>query len=290
MMRLKIPLFLLTLVSLIPGVLATTTSYVNTFSSIMGRDNSGLLINLHIQDFTDATTAITYYNYIAALILIVWGTYATSQNEGKFAFTTPLLAGVLVWFGWLNAGASSTMYWGQILLCLVLGAVMVLNEANHRFSPPVPGDKVITIAVFFLCMTTAIGFVGSPQLGLFNTVGSVGATANPMCGGAYQCDANGNIDMGASVSSISNAGGANMDVVSSVMASAAWFVAAIKLLLAVLGAVVLIGPFLLIAYPFLNASPQVVAFLYLLNGAIVLTYLFAIIRIFVKPSPGGLEI
>ena len=95
-MKIKNTIFLIvsTLLLFIPAVLATTNTTIS--SSIMGKTAFGLLIDLHLQDWFPADQAIMYYNYISIFIIMVWAAFASQSNEGRYTFTTPFIAALMV--------------------------------------------------------------------------------------------------------------------------------------------------------------------------------------------------
>jgi hypothetical protein len=261
-------------------------SYTVIANSIMGKTAFGLLINLHIQDYFPATEAIMYYNYVAIFCVVLWSAYAGQSNESRYAFTTPLMAALMVFVGWLHADDAVT-YWGIILFCLLLGALMYLNDMNHeKYGVAGPGDKLLAVAFMIVCFTATMGFVSSETLGVFPDTGSAGTSQNIMCGSAYTCDSSGNIALDVSVTSVKDSGGFSLDVISIGMALAAMEISALKLLLVVVGSVLFFSVVMLAAYPALADSTQVVAFLAVLNVVIWAIYILAFFRWMYKPVPG----
>lgn len=285
----KIRLALITLFSLLLISIVSATSNTIVTASIMGRNPLGLLIDLHIQDFLPADTAVMYYNYIAVVLTVVWAAFASQSNESRYTFTTPLFAALMIWIGWLNAGSSAvsaTQYWGSVLLCLVLGAFMYLNDMNHeKYGMPGTGDKLMAVAFMIMCFTAAFGFVASAEFGLFNE-NSTGATQNKMCGSAYTCDSAGNIDLSSSVTTVSSSGGIVESILSDAYFAVQIAVGALKTAIIVVASVLFFSGVILAAYPALSASPQVVAFLVLMNLVIWAIYYATFFRWYYKPGVG----
>ena len=266
-------------------------SYTTVFSSIMGKSSFGLLIDLGIQNYVPIDQAIMYYNYIGIFFVVLWAMFASQSNESRYAFTTPLMAALMVWIGWLHA-TDAAQYWGSIIMCMLLGAIMYMNDMNHEKSGlPGPGDKMVTIAVMIMCFTAAYGFILSPQFGLFNEEGSQsGATQNLMCGTAYTCDSSGNVALEASVSQITSSGGLGLDVVSVGAILLSMMVTGLKMLIIISASVVLFSVVLVAAYPVLLDSPQSIAFLAILNVVIWVIYAMAWFRLTYKPMGTGGDI
>ena len=285
-MKLKVPLFITLLTLMIPGALATT--YTTVANSIMGKDAWGLLINLHIQDFVPTTDATMYYNYLSVFLVIVWATFASQVNESRYLFTTPLIAAVCVFVGWMRAPDPVT-YWGSILLCMLMGAILYINDMNHEKSGTAgPGDKVIATAVLLMCFTASVGFVTANQTALFGVTDTAMASqTNALCNKAYQCDSAGQPDLSASVQSVTGAGGLNLDVVSLATGLPGMVLAVLRTAFITIMSVFAFSVILLAAYPMLNDSPQVIAFLLLMNVVVICIYTWGVFRWLYKPMGTG---
>jgi hypothetical protein len=266
-------------------------SYTAVFSSIMGKSSFGLLIDLGIQNYVPIDQAIMYYNYIGIFFVVLWAMFASASNESRYTFTTPLMAAVMVWIGWLHA-VDAVQYWGMILMMMLLGALMYMNDMNHEKSGlPGPGDKMITMAVMIMCFTASYGFILSPSFGLFSEAGAqAGSTQNQMCGTAYTCDASGNVVLGASVSQVTSSGGLGLDIVSVGSILLTMMVTGLKMLIIIAASVVLFSVVILAAYPALLDSPQAIAFLAVLNVVIWVVYAMAWFRLTYKPMGTGGDI
>lgn len=276
------------LTSLLTSIVSAASNTIVT-STIMGRTPLGLLIDLHIEDYFPADVAIMYYNYIAIALVVTWAAFASQSNESRYAFTTPLFAAVMVWIGWLNAGSSAvsaTQYWGSILLCLVLGAFMYLNDMNHeKYGMPGTGDKLMAVAFMIMCFSAAFGFVASSEFGLFNQE-STGASQNQMCGRAYTCDSSGNVDLSTSVTTVSSSGGIVETILSDLYFATQIAIGALKMAIVVVASVLFFSGVVLAAYPALLASPQVVAFLVVMNIVIWAIYYATFFRWYYRPGVG----
>ena len=264
-------------------------TYVTVANSILGADSSGLLINLQLNAVFPPAQAVLYYNYIAIFVIVILAAFASQSNESRYAFTTPLIAALMVFIGWLRAADAAT-YWASIVMCLLLGALMYINDMNHeKFGMGGVGDKWISAAFLLMCFTASMGFVSSSAFNFFPDQ-NMGATQDVFCNSTYQCDASNNIVLDASVHSVSGTGGIGLDVVDAITALPALAFSALKLLIVIVGSVLFFAPVMLAAYPALAASPAAVGFLALINLVIWAIYAMGIYRAFVKPMPGGGEI
>lgn len=285
--KFTLPTIVGALVSLIiPGALAT--SYTVITNSIMGKSPFGLLVDLHLQDFFPAEQAVMYYNYIAVFAIVLWAAFASQSNESRFAFTTPFLAAFFVFIGWLNAGTNAASYWGTIMMCVIFGAFMYVNDMNHeKYGIAGPGDKLFAIAFMIMCFTASFGFVTSSQFDyIFNAAPTTGNTQNVMCGSAYTCDSSGNIALDVSVTQVNNVGGFGSNILSDIYILTQVAISMLKMAIVVVGSILFISVVVLAAYPALAASPQTVAFLVIMNVVIWAIYFAAFFRWMYKPGPG----
>ena len=259
-------------------------SYTVVANSIIGKTSFGLLIDLHLQDYFPADVAIMYYNYIALFIVVVWAAFAGQTNESRYTFTTPFIAAALIWIGWLNAPDDAS-YWGSIVLCMLLGAFMYINDMNHeKYGLPGPGQKLLTVAFMIMCFTASMGFVLSSEI--LPNEAPTGSSTNVMCGSAYQCDSNGNLALDVSVTSISSSGGLAEGIISTVTALTDIALALVTMLIVVVGSVLFFSVVLMAAYPVLASSPQAVAFLLVMNVVIWAIYYVGFFNWFYKPTEG----
>jgi hypothetical protein len=253
-------------------------SYTVVANSIMGTNSFGLLIDLHIQDYFPVDQAIMYYNYIGIALILLWAAFAGQTNESRYTFTTPFIAALMVFFGWLRAPDVAS-YWGSIVLCMLLGAFMYINDMNHeKYGLPGPGEKLLTVAFMIMCFTASFGFVVSSQL--IPSAAPTGSSNNIMCGKSYQCDSAGNVMLDASVTQISSSGGLGQSVISAVAALPAIMMSLLMMAIIIAGSVLFFSVVLMAAYPVLASSPQTVAFLLVMNVVIWAIYYVAVSKWF----------
>lgn len=256
------------------------TTYTVVANSIIGTNANGLLIDLHLHDFLSATDAIMYYNYAALLVILLWAGFASSSNEGRYLFSTPFMACFFVWIGWLRAPTPSS-YWGILMMLLFLGAMLYMNDQNRQLNGiSGPGNKLLSIAVLIMCFTACFGFIQSSELIPLMLHG--GTTQNEMCGTAYQCDEGGNIVLGASVNTVTQGVGTG------VFGTLTWLgemaVYTVMTIITVVGSVLFFAVVVLAAYPQLADSPQVLAFLGVMNVAFWIIYALAFFQWYYKPG------
>lgn len=281
----RIPALALTLMAfLVQGVHAV--SYVTQSNVINFHSPLGLLIPLGIENFVPATDAIMYYNYIAIGLILAVAAFAGQANETRYTFFVPVFAGLMTFIGWLQA-PDPTSYWGMVIGCILLGALMYINDMNHeKYGLPGPGTKLLTIVFMIIIFEASVTLVSTQGLNIFPDLGNAGRAQQSLtCNGyGYQCDANGQIMLSASVSGISNAGGSNLDVVSITMWAIQAMIGVIIFLIKIVAAVLLFSGVLIAAYPALASSPQALLFLGILQVVIWAIYSVAFFNWFYKPS------
>ena len=261
------------------------TSYVIVANSILGTNANGLLIDLHLHDFMGVSEAMLYYNYIALLAIMIWAGFASSQNEGKYLFSTPWMAAFWIFIGWLHAPTPSS-YWGTILFLLFFGVIMLMNDQNRQqHGTSGPGNPLLRIAVFIMIFTAMFGFIQSSSL--IPLVFNSGSSQNVMCGTAYTCDEGGNAVLSASVTSITKSG---LDVFGTLTWLAEMAVYTLLTLGTMVASVLFFSVVFFAAYPMFLDSAPVVGFMGVLNIAFIIMYALAYFQWAYKPMGATGEI
>jgi hypothetical protein len=270
------------------ALLAGTASagYVTQTNSVMTHSPLGMLIPLGIENVVPAADAIMYYNYISIFLIVVLAAFSGMSNESRFLIMVPYLAAGLVFVGWLQAQNASS-YWGSVIGCCLLGTLLYVNDMNREKNGITgQGTKVVTLAIMIIVFEASVVLMANPTFSPFgaienNAVGQKSLT----CGGyGYSCDSNGNIDLSASVSSVTSSGGTNLDVVSILSWGSQMIVGMIKFIILVLAAVFLFSAVLLAAYPVLAASPQALLILGVMQIIIWAIYMIAWFNWTFKPN------
>jgi hypothetical protein len=282
-MRIVALFLLLTLLVISP---VSAAYFVNQTNSITFKNTLGLLIPLGIEHFVPPADAIMYYNYIAAGLILVVAAFAGQSNETRFTFFIPIFAGLMTFIGWLQA-PDPVAYWGTIVGCILLGALMYINDMNHeKYGSAGPGSKLLTIVFMIIVFEASVTLVSTSGLNIFPDLGNAGMSqSNLTCQGyGYSCDASGNIMLSASVSGVNNVGGANLDVVS----IGAWAIQAmigvLTFLIKIIAAIFLFSGVLIAAYPALGASPTALLFLGIMQLVIWAIYVVTFFNWYFKPS------
>jgi hypothetical protein len=265
---------------------ASATQYVTQTNVITFTNALGLMIPLGLENYVPVADAIMYYNYIAVFAIMLIAAFAGQTNESRFTFFVPIFAGLMVFIGWLHA-PDPISYYGMIIGCILLGALMYINDMNHeKYGLPGPGTKLLTIVFMIIVFEASVTLMSTSGLNIFPEVGNSGQSQQTLtCNGyGYSCDANGNIMLGASVQTINNQGGTGLDVISIGTWALQAMVSILTFLIKIVAAVLLFSVVLVAAYPALGASPQAMLFLGIMQLVIWAIYAVAFFNWFFKPS------
>jgi hypothetical protein len=261
-------------------------------NSIITHSPLGMLIPLGIENWVPATTAIMYYGYISIFILVVLATFSGMSNESRFLVMVPYTAAGLVFVGWLQA-PNAAGYWGSIIGCCLFGTLLYINDMNReKYGTSGPGTKVLSVAIMIIVFEAAVVMMANPTFSPFpdTTISGQSQSSLTCSGYGYSCDSNGQIDLSASVSTVTSSGGANLDIISIGIWLAGMGVAMIKFLILILAAVFLFSGVLLATYPVLAASPQAIIVLGIMQLAIWVIYMVAWVNWTMKPSYETLQV
>lgn len=281
----RFPVLALILSSLIVQTVSAT-QYVTQTNIITFTNALGLMIPLGLENYVPVADAIMYYNYIAVFAIMMIAAFAGQTNESRFTFFVPIFAGLMVFIGWLHA-PDPVSYYGMIIGCILLGALMYINDMNHeKYGLPGPGTKLLTIVFMIIVFEASVTLMSTSGLNLFPEVGNSGQSQQSLtCNGyGYSCDANGNIMLGASVQTINNQGGTGLDVLSIGLWAIQAMISAITFLIKIVAAILLFSVVLVAAYPALGASPQAMLFLGIMQLVIWAIYTVAFINWYFKPG------
>jgi hypothetical protein len=286
LLTMRIPALIITLLAVLIQTVSAT-QWVNQTNVITFTNALGLLIPLGIEHFVPVADAIMYYNYIAIFGILTVAAVAGQTNESRFTFFVPIFAGLMVFVGWLHA-PDPVSYIGMIIGCILLGALMYINDMNHeKYGLPGPGTKLLTIVFMIIVFEASVTLMSTSGLNIFPELsGNSGQSQQGLtCNGyGYSCDANGQIMLGASVATVNNQGGTGLDVVSIGMWALQAMISVITFLIKIVAAVLLFSVVLVAAYPALGASPQAMMFLAILQLVIWAIYTVAFFNWYFKPS------
>jgi hypothetical protein len=281
----RLPALALIICSLIVQTVSAT-QYLTQTNVITFTNALGLMIPLGLENYVPVADAIMYYNYIAVFAIMLIAAFAGQTNESRFTFFVPIFAGLMVFIGWLHA-PDPVSYYGMIIGCILLGALMYINDMNHeKYGLPGPGTKLLTIVFMIIVFEASVTLMSTSGLNIFPEIGNSGQSQQTLtCNGyGYSCDANGNIMLGASVQTINNQGGTGLDVLSIGLWAIQAMISVITFLIKIVAAILLFSVVLVAAYPALGASPQAMLFLGIMQLVIWAIYAVAFFNWFFKPS------
>jgi hypothetical protein len=274
----RIRLLLLTaLLPLLAGF-ASAVTYSTQTSSLLTHSPLGLLIPLGIENWVPAADAIMYYNYIGMFCLVGIAAFSGMSNESRFLIIVPFTAAALVYVGWLQA-PNPTSYWGMVIALILLGCILFVNDMNReKYGSAGPGTKIVSIAVMIIVFEASVVLMSNPAFSPFPTSLETSASGDGtiLCSGyGYTCDSAGNIDLSASVSTVTSVGGTGLDAASLIMWAGQVAFAMLNFIILLLGAVFLFSGMLIAAYPVLATSPQALLILGIMQIVIWIVYVIA---------------
>jgi len=275
-MRIRV-LLLTALLPLLAGF-ASAVTYSTQTSSLLTHSPLGLLIPLGIENWVPAADAIMYYNYIGMFCLVGIAAFSGMSNESRFLIIVPFTAAALVYIGWLQA-PNPTSYWGMVIALILLGCILFVNDMNReKYGSAGPGTKIVSIAVMIIVFEASVVLMSNPAFSPFPTSLETSAAGDGtiLCNGyGYTCDSNGNIDLSASVSTVTSVGGTGLDAASLIMWAGQVAFAMLNFIILLLGAVFLFSGVLIAAYPVLATSPQALLILGVMQIVIWVIYVIA---------------
>jgi hypothetical protein len=284
-MRIRV-LLLTALLPLLAGF-ASAVTYSTQTSSLLTHSPLGLLIPLGIENWVPAADAIMYYNYIGMFCLVGIAAFSGMSNESRFLIIVPFTAAALVYVGWLQA-PNPTSYWGMVIALILLGCILFVNDMNReKYGSAGPGTKIVSIAVMIIVFEASVVLMSNPAFSPFPTSLETSAAGDGtiLCSGyGYTCDSAGNIDLSASVSTVTSVGGTGLDAASLIMWAGQVAFAMLNFIILLLGAVFLFSGMLIAAYPVLATSPQALLILGIMQIVIWIVYVIAWFNWTFKPS------
>lgn len=274
----RIRLLLLTVLLPLLAGFASAVTYSTQTSSLLTHSPLGLLIPLGIENWVPAADAIMYYNYIGMFCLVGIAAFSGMSNESRFLIIVPFTAAALVYVGWLQA-PNPTSYWGMVIALILLGCILFVNDMNReKYGSAGPGTKIVSIAVMIIVFEASVVLMSNPAFSPFpkSLETSASGDGTILCSGyGYTCDSAGNIDLSASVSTVTSVGGTGLDAASLIMWAGQVAFAMLNFIILLLGAVFLFSGMLIAAYPVLATSPQALLILGIMQIVIWIVYVIA---------------
>jgi hypothetical protein len=221
---------------------------------VTSKGASGVLVDLRLP-------AITYYPWIALFLLFLVASLASKFNVRFVIILMPLMAAFFWWFGWL----SGTYLSAVIPFACLLGVVYYMKGSlRENYGIGGSGSMLMNIVVYLLIFQLMIGFING--LGMFGNQTAMMNSANQFS----------NVDLTTVQNTTSNFGGINDPLQSAnAFASIGW--ATMKIALDMIGAVFIVGIYLIEMFPYI--PPE---FFMILQAGIWMLYVLFIVKMFGK--------
>jgi len=248
-------LLALALLLIAPAVSAET---VGAYREVTLSGPSGILVPLGIENFVPLEQARVWYNWICIIIIVPLGCVASQRNFERFAVFIPIVAAILAGFGWLHSGNMVTTI-GLIIGLGLLGAALYMKASlRQTFGIGGPGSTLVNLAVYMIILGAVFGLLNSPNIWGDNTAPIPSQYSN--------------VDLGKEIPQMNNAGGLLDDIVNlgTVLITAG--MAALKVLLAVIGSIACFTGMLLLMFPWLSQSALAMGILAIFQFGIYFLY------------------
>lgn len=281
-MKVKQFFLIIALMALVECVSATTN--LTAYGAGTSQGPTGILISLGIETAlpnAPLSQIYAYYNWISLLVIFMIGAMSTTATKRFFAILVPLMAALMVWFGWLHGTPSITdptgvvQTWGIIVVCALLGVMIYMKDSLHeKFGIAGPGSLLFNIVFYIIIIQACVGFVNTTAI----WEGGSQVTSNSFS----------NIDIGQQVTQIGGQGGASNPLLQTGQLLLDMTIGVIKMFITIAEALVGFSVILGMIYPWIPSSAYGPAFLILLQLGIYAVYFMAYMR-FIKPTIGEMD-
>lgn len=169
--------------------------YVSAAASVMMKGPTGILIPLGIEQFLPIETALIMYNFISLGFIFFIAAMSGSRSESRFCVVVPIITGMFMYIGWLNA-PNPAKAWAITIIAGLLGVAIYMNEMNHeKYGIGGPGSKLMNLVFFLIIFQAAFGLISN-----YNLIEMENTQPIPdVCNVGYNCDEYRNIDLSNSV-------------------------------------------------------------------------------------------
>ena len=253
----------------------------------------GILVPLGFENWMDPQMATMYYNYVAAILLLLIAATTGSRGEPAYCVLIPIFAGMFTLFGWFSfAGNLNAL--AMMIIAGAFGVMIYMNETNHeRNGVAGPGSKLLNIVFFIILFQTVLGIM--PAMGLFNPTATGAPSYNQTyCPPSAQCGAYSNVDITYSTNQINNQAGFISGAVSVVTGLATAFIGMVfflgTMIVNVLLSATVIGNLVEGLWPGVTSTPAFLAFMGMISVVFWACDVIFISNVFLKlfPSEGSL--
>jgi len=244
MKRSTILWILLALTLILPAVSAAT---VCGSRAVTLGGPSGILVPLGFENFMSLAQARFWYNWICVIILLPIAAVASKRNYEQFGVFIPVVAAILLGFGWLQT-ANMVQTTGAIIATGFMGGALYMKgQLRQTWGLGGPGSTIMNIVVFMIILSAVFGLVNSQAIWRENT----GVQSNQFL----------NVNLEAEVTQLANAGGALDDAIDLAWALVSAGIASLKVLLSIILCVGCFEAAILLMYPWVIQSALLVGIL-----------------------------
>lgn len=235
---------LLGIATLIPLVSADT---ISASRSVTLNGPSGILVPLGMENFMTLAQARYWYNWICVIILMPIAAYSSRRNHEQFAVFIPILAAILVGFGWYQT-SNMIQTIGAIVAAGFIGAGLYMKaQLRTTFGIGGPGSTMMNIVVFMILLSAIFGLVNGQNIWRDNT----GVQPNQFL----------NVDLESEVVQMSNAGGILDDILDAGQALLSAAIASLKVMIAIAACIVCFSGAVILMYPWVAQSSFLIGLL-----------------------------
>jgi len=260
------------------GTVAASNTTTYGYESLTGTAKGplGILVSLGFEQIPGLTNDQIMFFYLLTSVgmLFIMGAVASERNLRHFGILLPIIAGLLIYLGWLQSSNQSGLV-GMVVGAAFLGGVIYMKESlRENWGVGGPGTTILNIAIFLIILQSVVGVVNSPNINMFNNQ-NVAETPSE-----WQ-----NIDLGQHVTSISNTGGLLQDVLSSGSLFVTMAIGALQAIVSIVQSIVLFSATLMQIFPLLSSSPFALLLLVPLQIGIWVLYAKLAYDMFYTKSP-----
>jgi hypothetical protein len=259
----KIPLFMIASIILLISLLVQPVSAdtIGAYRTVTMKGPSGLLVPLGFESVMPLPMALALYNWISFGLILLMASIASRRNMGKVAITVPIVAGITLWFGWLNFPdpTQATKAYSFIIMFVLLGVGIYMKDTLHKeFGIAGPGSMLMNLAVFMILLQAIVGIMNASAIWDQN----VGVQSNQW----------NNVDIQNEVSSLSNTGGLFNQIIDigTILLNIA--ISAMKIFVSMIMSVAVFSVALVLIFPILSTSPMAIAMLGVMQIGIWILY------------------
>lgn len=223
---------------------------ISASRGVTSKGASGVMVDLRLP-------SATYYPWIALFLLFLITALASKGNVRFMAIIIPIMATIFWWFGWMTFSYTAAV----VPFACLLGAIFYMKGSlRENYGVGGSGSMLVNIVVFMIILQMMIGFING--IGVFNQAG----TMNPS-------NEFSNVDLLTIQNGTQNFGGIN-DPIQGAQNYAAIGWATLKIGLDMIGAVFIVGVYLIEMFPYVPRE-----FFLIIQGGIYILYIFFIMKL-----------